>query len=95
MYPWGELAHCAPSGLRDLLCPHSPGRCPGLSHRAPLGQVLDRMPLALNLRPIRVRDYIKSGKCPWLSPSFSMSTSILSNIDSHKLLIGVSLGKAK
>lgn len=39
--------------------------------------------------------YIKSGKWPWLSPSFSRSTSMRSSIDSHKLLIGVSLGNAK
>ena len=37
-------------------------------------------------------DQIKSGRCPWLSPSFSRSTSIRSSNDNHKLLIGVSLG---
>ena len=37
-------------------------------------------------------DQIRSGRCPWLSPSFSRSTSIRSSNDSHKLLIGVSFG---
>jgi hypothetical protein len=40
----------------------------------------------------RLTDQIKSGRCPWLSPSFSRSTSIRSSNDNHKLLIGVSLG---
>jgi len=50
-------------------------------------------PQASSLKPHRL--YIKSGKCPWLSPSFSRSTSMRSSIDNHKLLIGVSLGNAK
>jgi hypothetical protein len=67
----GNLSHFALSGLGVTLVSYPPGRCPGLSHRAPLGlshraplghchraplgHGYDCMPFAFNRRLYKIR----------------------------------------